>query len=115
MEIRDKVIISNSAEIQANKEAIKANAKEIKRVDAKINKVAAISQATASLDWGQISVGNVGVGASIAQYSNETGIAVGVAYRPTDNFFMNMKWTGLAGEPHYNSIGASATYQFNLK
>ena len=115
MQIRDKVIISNSAEIQANKEAIKANAKEIKRVDAKINKVAAISQATASLDWGQISVGNVGVGASIAQYSNETGIAVGVAYRPTDNFFMNMKWTGLAGEPHYNSIGASATYQFNLK
>ena len=112
---RDKMIISNYTEIQENKKAIENNAREIKRVDAKINKVAALSQATASLDWGQISVGNVGVGASIAQYSNETGIAVGVAYRPTDNFFMNMKWTGLAGEPHYNSIGASATYQFNLK
>ena len=112
---RDKIIISNYTEIQENKKAIENNAREIKRVDAKINKVAALSQATASLDWGQISVGNVGVGASIAQYSNETGIAVGVAYRPTDNFFMNMKWTGLAGEPHYNSIGASATYQFNFK
>jgi len=112
---RDKMIISNYTEIQENKKAIENNAREIKRVDAKINKVAALSQATASLDWGQISVGNVGVGASIAQYSNETGIAVGVAYRPTDNFFMNMKWTGLAGEPHYNSIGASATYQFNFK
>ena len=112
---RDKMIISNYTEIQENKKAIENNAREIKRVDAKINKVAALSQATASLDWGQISVGNVGVGASIAQYSNETGIAVGVAYRPTDNFFMNLKWTGLAGEPHYNSIGASATYQFNFK
>lgn len=112
---RDKMIISNYTEIQENKKAIENNAREIKRVDAKINKVAALSQATASLDWGQISVGNVGVGASIAQYSNETGIAVGVAYRPTDNFFINLKWTGLAGEPHYNSIGASATYQFNFK
>ena len=112
---RDRMIISNYNEIQENKKAIENNAREIRRVDAKINKVAALSQATASLDWGQISVGNVGVGASIAQYSNETGIAVGVAYRPTDNFFMNMKWTGLAGEPHYNSIGASATYQFNFK
>lgn len=112
---RDRMIISNYNEIQENKKAIENNAREIKRVDAKINKVAALSQATASLDWGDIHTGDIGIGAGVAQYSNEMGIAVGLAYKPTEKVFLSIKWVGLAGEPHYNSIGGSATYRFNLK
>ena len=112
---RDRMIISNYNEIQENKKAIENNAREIKRVDAKINKVAALSQATASLDWGDIHTGDIGIGAGVAQYSNEMGIAVGLAYKPTEKVFLSIKWVGLAGEPHYNSIGGSATYRFNFK
>ncbi|XGU46699.1 YadA C-terminal domain-containing protein [Fusobacterium necrophorum subsp. funduliforme] len=107
--------VKHNRAIVKNRESIANNSQRIEQIDKKISKIAALSQATANLDFGNVRVGNIAVGAAIGNYMNETGIAVGVAYRPNEDIFLSAKWTALAGESRYNSYGASASYQFNLK
>ncbi|EFS20868.1 outer membrane insertion signal domain protein [Fusobacterium gonidiaformans 3-1-5R] len=101
--------------VQENKQAIANNARRIDQVNQKINKTAALAQATSNLDFGQVRVGNIALGAGVGNYMSETGVAVGIAYRPNEAIFLSAKWTALAGEPRYNSYGASVSYQFSVK
>lgn len=115
LKVRDELIMNNYQDIQANKQAIANNARRIDQVNQKINKTAALAQATSNLDFGQVRVGNIALGAGVGNYMSETGVAVGVAYRPNETIFLSAKWTALAGEPRYNSYGASVSYQFSVK
>lgn len=115
LKVRDELIMNNHQEIQQNKQAIANNARRIDQVNQKINKTAALAQATSNLDFGQVRVGNIALGAGVGNYMSETGVAVGVAYRPNEAIFLSAKWTALAGEPRYNSYGASVSYQFSVK
>lgn len=115
LKVRDELIMNNYQDIQANKQAISNNARRIDQVNQKINKTAALAQATSNLDFGQVRVGNIALGAGVGNYMSETGVAVGVAYRPNESIFLSAKWTALAGEPRYNSYGASVSYQFSVK
>ena len=99
----------------ANKQDIKNLNTRIDRLDSKINKVSALSQATANLDFGEVRVGNMAVGAGVASYMGNQAVSVGVAYRPNEDWFLSAKWAGVAGDPHYNSLGGSVSYQFNLQ
>ncbi|MBR8700504.1 MULTISPECIES: YadA-like family protein [unclassified Fusobacterium] len=115
-------VVTNSQNIdyvyrqtQQNKQDIKNLNTRIDRLDSKINKVSALSQATANLDFGNVRVGNMAVGAGVSTYMGNQAVAVGVAYRPNDDWFMSAKWSGVAGDPHYNSIGGSVSYQFNME
>ena len=115
LKVRDELIMNNHQEIQQNKQAIANNARRIDQVNQKINKTAALAQATSNLDFGQVRVGNIALGAGVGNYMSETGVAVGIAYRPNEAIFLSAKWTALAGEPRYNSYGASVSYQFSVK
>lgn len=115
IEMRDAQIISNYQEIQENKQAIANNSKRIEQVNSKVNKIGAMTGALGNLDFGQVKVNHLAVGAGIASFNNAQAIAVGVAYRPTENLFMTTKYSIAADNPRQNSaIGAGITYQFNL-
>lgn len=113
-EISDNLGVVNN-NVAKNTHQIKNNTKRIGELDTKINKTTALTQATANLDFGNVKVGNTAIGLGVGNYNSETGVAVGIAYRPSENFFMSAKWSGLPGTGNYNSYGASATYQFNFK
>ncbi len=100
---------------QENKQAIANNARRIEAVDRKVNKTAALSTAMASLDFGKVKTGKIAVGAGIGGYHNEQAVAVGVAYQPTEDLLLTAKFSGVTGNPKYNSYGASVSYQFSVK
>lgn len=101
--------------INENKIAIIENQKNIVKLNKKMNKMVALSQATANLNFGDVQTGNMAIGAGVATFSNEQAVAVGVAYKPTTNLMMSTKISGVGTKPHYTSLGASITYQFNFK
>ena len=101
--------------VQKNKQAIANNARRIEAVDRKVNKTAALSTAMASLDFGKVKTGKIAVGAGIGGYHNEQAVAVGVAYQPTEDLLLTAKFSGVTGNPKYNSYGASVSYQFSVK
>ena len=101
--------------VQENKQAIANNARRIEAVDRKVNKTAALSTAMASLDFGKVKTGKIAVGAGIGGYHNEQAVAVGVAYQPTEDLLLTAKFSGVTGNPKYNSYGASVSYQFSVK
>lgn len=118
----DAINVKQVRENYVSKEELKninavvaTNTRRVEQVDRKVNKVAALSTALGNLDFGKVKTGNIAVGAGIGHFNNEQAVSVGVAYAPNEDIFFTAKWSGLMGDASYNSIGAGASYQFNIK
>ena len=88
----------HDAAIAANKAGIEANASAIKHLDSKLNKTTAMMTAMNNVDFQDVNVGEVAIGAGVGHFVGDQAVAVGVA-----------------GDPHYNAIGGGVTYKFRTR
>lgn len=84
----------------------------INEISRNVNRTAALSTAMSSLDFGEVETGNISLGVGIGHYVNETGISLGIAYKPVNNVYITTKFAFLSDTLKYSSIGASIVYQF---
>lgn len=67
-----------------------------------------------AVDFQNVEAGEMAIGAGFGHYGNAQSVAVGVAYAPTDNFNVNVKYSATAGNPESFAIGAGASYKFKV-
>ncbi len=110
------------AEVTRSKEAdtkhdrdIAANSSAIKHLDSKVNKGTSMLVAMSNVDFKDVNAEEVAVGAGIGHYVGEQAVAVGIAYGVSDDLKVHAKWSGVAGDPHYNAIGGGVTYKFRTR
>lgn len=109
-------------EVEARKEvderqdkAIAANSSAIKHLDRKVNKGTSMLVAMSNVDFQDVNAGEVAIGAGVGHYVGDQAVAVGVAYGVNDDLKIHAKWSGVAGDPHYNAIGGGVTYKFRTR
>lgn len=109
-------------EVEARREAderqdkaIVANSSAIKHLDRKVNKGTAMTVAMSNVDFQNINTGEVAIGAGIGHYVGDQAVAVGIAYGVNEDLKVHAKWSGVAGDPHYNAIGGGVTYKFKTR
>ncbi len=105
----------HDTKIAANKAGIKANASAIKHLDSKLNKTTAMMTAMNNVDFQDVNAGEVAIGAGVGHFVGDQAVAVGVAYGVNDDLKVHAKWSGVAGDPHYNAIGGGVTYKFRTR
>ena len=110
-----KTDAKHDAEIAENKAGIKANASAIKHLDSKLNKTTAMMTAMNNVDFQDVNAGEVAIGAGVGHFVGDQAVAVGVAYGVNDDLKVHAKWSGVAGDPHYNAIGGGVTYKFRTR
>lgn len=101
--------------IAANKAGIEANASAIKHLDSKLNKTTAMMTAMNNVDFQDVNVGEVAIGAGVGHFVGDQAVAVGVLIGVNDDLKVHAKWSGVAGDPHYNAIGGGVTYKFRTR
>lgn len=67
-----------------------------------------------AVDFQSVSEGELAIGAGFGHYGNSQSVAVGVAYAPTQNLNLNMKYSVTAGDLDSFAIGAGASYKVRL-
>ncbi|RXZ69241.1 hypothetical protein EPT53_07245 [Fusobacterium necrophorum] len=109
-------------EVEARREAderqdkaIAANSSAIKHLDRKVNKGTAMTVAMSNVDFQNVNTGEVAIGAGIGHYVGDQAVAVGIAYGVNEDLKVHAKWSGVAGDPHYNAIGGGVTYKFKTR
>ena len=118
----DKANAAVAEETTARKEAdrihdaaIESNRSAISHLDKKVNKGTAMLVAMSNVDFQDVNAGEVAVGAGVGHYVGDQAVAVGVAYGVNDDFKVHAKFSGVAGDPHYNAIGGGLTYKFRTR
>lgn len=101
--------------IKAHEAAIESNRAAINHLDKKVNKGTAMLVAMSNVDFQDVNAGEVAVGAGVGHYVGDQAVAVGVAYGVNDDFKVHAKFSGVAGDPHYNAIGGGLTYKFRTR
>lgn len=102
-------------EVEKQEKAIAANSSAIKHLDKKVNKGTSMLVAMSNVDFQNVNAGEVAVGAGVGHYVGDQAVAVGVAYGVNDDLKVHAKWSGVAGDPHYNAIGGGVTYKFRTR
>ncbi|MDK4488340.1 YadA-like family protein [Fusobacterium necrophorum] len=95
--------------------AIASNGSAIKHLDRKVNKGTSMLVAMSNVDFQDVNTGEVAIGAGVGHYVGDQAVAVGVAYGVNDDLKIHAKWSGVAGDPHYNAIGGGVTYKFRTR
>ena len=132
---QDRDIAQNKADIAQNKTDIAQNKADITnlqttsnnhearithledrvdRLDEKMNEGLSLMAAMNAVDFQNVEAGEMAIGAGFGHYGNAQSVAVGVAYAPTDNFNVNVKYSATAGNPESFAIGAGASYKFKV-
>ena len=86
----------------------------VDRLDEKMNEGLSLMAAMNAVDFQSVQAGEMAIGAGFGHYGNAQSVAVGVAYAPTDNFNVNVKYSATAGNPESFAIGAGASYKFKV-
>lgn len=86
----------------------------VDRLDEKMNEGLSLMAAMNAVDFQNVQAGEMAIGAGFGHYGNAQSVAVGVAYAPTDNFNVNVKYSATAGNPESFAIGAGASYKFKV-
>ncbi|AVQ17559.1 hypothetical protein C4N16_03445 [Fusobacterium gonidiaformans ATCC 25563] len=68
-----------------------------------------------NVDFQDVNAGEVAIGAGVGHFVGDQAVAVGVAYGVNDDLKVHAKWSGVAGDPHYNAIGGGVTYKFRTR
>lgn len=84
-------------------------------MDNKINQGMSLMAAMTAIDFQSVGAGEVGIGAGVGHYVNSEGVAIGVAYAPTDVFRVNAKYSVTTGSIHNSAVAVGATYKFKLR
>ena len=132
---QDTAIETNKQNIETNKQNIETNKQNITnlqqtsnnhearithledrvdRLDEKMNEGLSLMAAMNAVDFQNVQAGEMAIGAGFGHYGNAQSVAVGVAYAPTDNFNVNVKYSATAGNPESFAIGAGASYKFKV-
>lgn len=104
-----------SSKVEQQEKRISSLEKESKHLNEKINKGTAMLTAMANVDFLQLNPGDIGVGAGIGHFNNTQAVAVGVGYTINEDLHVHTKWSGVAGDAHYNAIGGGITYRFRSR
>ena len=75
----------------------------------------ALSAALASVKYPSLMPGETAVGAGISEYGGQQGLAVGVAYMPTENLQMSIQYSGLVNDRYSGAVSGSVSYKFTNK
>lgn len=113
--VNEEIYSTIDNKINSTNQRIDLVEKEVKNLGKKVRQVTALSTALASVEYPEMSVGDIGVGAGISSFEGEQGIAVGVAYIPTENTKIGVKYAGLASNRFRGAISGSFGYKFNFK
>ena len=89
--------------------------KRVDNLDDKLNKGLSLMAAMNAVDFQDVSEGEMAIGAGVGHYGNAQSVAIGVAYAPTQNLNVNMKYSVTAGDVDSFAIGAGASYKFRVK
>lgn len=100
--------------IAENKSAIGAVNSRVDKLDSKVNKGMSLMAAMAAIDFQDVEVGEIAIGAGVGHFSNSQGVAVGVAYAPTDALKLNTKYSVSSDDVKTLAAGVGATYKFKL-
>ena len=87
---------------------------KVDNLDDKLNKGLSLMTAMNAVDFQSVSEGELAIGAGLGHYGNSQSVAVGVAYAPTQNLNLNMKYSVTAGDLDSFAIGAGASYKVRL-
>ena len=88
---------------------------KVDNLDEKFNKGLSLMAAMNAVDFQNVSEGEMAIGAGFGHYGNAQSVAVGVAYAPTQNLNLNVKYSATAGDLDSFAIGAGASYKFRVK
>ena len=89
--------------------------KRVDNLDNKLNKGLSLMAAMNAVDFQDVAEGEMAIGAGVGHYGNAQSVAIGVAYAPTQNLNVNMKYSVTAGDVDSFAIGAGASYKFRVK
>lgn len=112
--VNEEIYSSIDNKINSTNQRIDLVEKEVKNLGKKVRQVTALSTALASVEYPEMSVGDIGVGAGISSFEGEQGISVGVAYIPTENTKVAVKYAGLSSNRFRGAISGSFGYKFNF-
>ena len=111
----NKQNITNLQQTSNNHEARITHLEDrVDRLDEKMNEGLSLMAAMNAVDFQNVQAGEMAIGAGFGHYGNAQSVAVGVAYAPTDNFNVNVKYSATAGNPESFAIGAGASYKFKV-
>lgn len=108
-------VIANAQGIYQNSEAIKTLNSRVDHLDDKLNKGMALMSAMATVDFQDVNAGEIGIGAGLGHYGNSQGVAVGVAYAPSDDFKINAKYSVSTSDVKTSAVGVGAVYKFKVR
>ncbi len=96
--------------IAENKSAIGAVNSRVDKLDSKVNKGMSLMAAMAAIDFQDVEVGEIAIGAGVGHFSNSQG----VAYAPTDALKLNTKYSVSSDDVKTLAAGVGGTYKFKL-
>ena len=112
----DQEIMNNIEKYNGQYEArMNAMDKKIDNLDEKMNKGLSLMAAMNAVDFQDVQEGEMAIGAGVGHYGNAQSVAVGVAYSPSQNLNVNMKYSVTAGDVDSFAVGAGASYKFRVK
>lgn len=109
-----KNISHNENSIKNNTQAINKLDNKIENLDNKFNQGMSLMAAMTAIDFQSVKQGQIGLGASVGHYVNSQGVAVGIAYAPTDDLKLNAKYSVNTGDISNSAIAVGATYRFYI-
>lgn len=112
----------NQHEIRLNQHDLRLNQHDLRigileqkfeKLDKKVDRVAAQAAAMAAIDFSNIGVRKVKLGAGLGWHNGTSAVAVGIATAPTANWFLNAKASATPKSNNTNfTFGVGATYEF---
>ena len=110
-----EVLANHAQAINANRNAIRSLNNRVDHLDDKLNKGMALMSAMTTVDFQDVNPGEMGIGAGIGSYGNSQGVAVGVAYSPSENFRINAKYSVSTSDIKTSAVGVGAVYKFKVR
>lgn len=110
-----EVIANHAQAINENRNAIRSLNNRVDHLDDKLNKGMALMSAMTTVDFQDVNPGEMGIGAGIGSYGGSQGVAVGVAYSPSENFRINAKYSVSTSDIKTSAVGVGAVYKFKVR
>ncbi|MGL6154932.1 MAG: YadA-like family protein [Cetobacterium sp.] len=108
-------LVQQDARIADNQRAISNLNSRMDNMDSKVNKGMSLMAAMTAIDFQSVDAGEVGIGAGVGHYANCEGVAIGVAYAPTNSFRVNARYSVSTADIHTSAVGVGATYKFKVR
>ena len=105
---------SQDSRINSNTRAINDMNDRIDDLDTKLNQGMSLMAAMTAVDFQTVETGEIGIGFGVGHYTNSQGVAVGIAYAPTDSLIVNAKYSMNTGHTRRSAVAMGATFKFKV-